>query len=145
MSKHTPGPWSQGTTLMTGQTKNWTPEQIEENNRRERRMVFSRFSAEDKGRSRVMVALCDREEDAERIVACVEACKGIGTESLQRFATEHLPKHGFGVHRESELEAQRDKLLDALNGLVLFTTPKKSNAVALNRAIQALQACGVRS
>jgi hypothetical protein len=54
------------------------------------------------------------EEDARRIVACVNACHGISTESLERFDLEHKPTNGFGLHRESKLEAQRDELLAAL-------------------------------
>lgn len=71
MSQHTAIPWSQGITLITGQTRKWTPEQVEENDRRERRMIFSGFTAADKGRSRKYIAVCDREEDAKHIVHCV--------------------------------------------------------------------------
>jgi hypothetical protein len=53
-------------------------------------------------------------ENARRIVASVNACAGISTESLERFNEQHKPKNGFGLHRESMLEAQRDELLEEL-------------------------------
>jgi hypothetical protein len=64
MSKHTPGPWSQGFTLLTETTKRWTATQVAENDRKERRMVFSSFTPEDQGRGRRLVAVFEREEDA---------------------------------------------------------------------------------
>lgn len=64
MAKHTPRPWSQGRTLMTSQTLQWTPEQWVRNQAIERRMVFSHFNFADGGKSRILVAQCDREEDA---------------------------------------------------------------------------------
>lgn len=53
-------------------------------------------------------------QNARRIVACVNACIGIGAESLERFNESHKPENGFGLHRETNLEAQRDELLDAI-------------------------------
>ena len=53
---HTPGPWSQGRTLLTAQTKRWSKDQWDENERMERRTIFASFSAEDEGRSRIPVA-----------------------------------------------------------------------------------------
>lgn len=59
----------------------------------------------------------DRKANARRIVACVNACRGIGTETLERFVDEHKPEKGFGLHRESALVAQRDELLAAMRKL----------------------------
>jgi hypothetical protein len=36
MSKHTPGPWTQGVTLVTRDTRRWSADQIVENDARER-------------------------------------------------------------------------------------------------------------
>lgn len=66
-TKHTPGPWSQGTTLITPATREWTKEKIEENNRIERRLVFSNFTSIDAGMGRNLIAACTREEDARLI------------------------------------------------------------------------------
>lgn len=79
-TKHTPGPWSQGRTLRTNQTQQWTPEQWQVNQAIERRLVFYRFTSADEGRSRILVAQCDREEDAHLIAAApelLEALKGL--------------------------------------------------------------------
>ncbi|WP_138410226.1 hypothetical protein [Stutzerimonas nosocomialis] len=67
--KYTPGPWSQGFTLMTRQTRSWSAGQLAENEKRERRMVFAGFSPADEGRSRRLVAVCERQEDAKLISA----------------------------------------------------------------------------
>ena len=69
LMKHTPGPWSQGRTLETPQTRRWTEEQIESNDREERRRVFANFSAQDQGRGRHLVATCETEPDAALIAA----------------------------------------------------------------------------
>lgn len=63
-SAHTAGPWRQGVTLPTPQTRRWTADQISENNQRERKLVFANFSAIDSGRSRQLIAEFEREEDA---------------------------------------------------------------------------------
>ena len=63
-TNHTPGPWHQGRTLSTEQTRRWTKDEFASNEARERRMVFSNFSATDQGRSRQLVAVFEREEDA---------------------------------------------------------------------------------
>jgi len=75
--KHTPGPWSQGRTLRTNQTQQWTPEQWQVNQAIERRLVFYRFTSADEGRSRILVAQCDREEDARLIAAAPDLLKAL--------------------------------------------------------------------
>lgn len=78
------------------------------------------------------------EEDARRIVACVNACAGFKTEALERHGIDGVM---FGTKEWlMRLEDQRDALLAALESLVLFTNPKPSNAVALNNAHQAITA-----
>lgn len=115
MSQHTPGPWSQGITLITGQTKKWTPEQIEENNRRERRMIFAGFTASDKGRSRKYIAVCDSEDDARHIVNCVNACAGMvdPADEIEKLKAAQFPDYGL-AERCDELQAQCYTLLAAL-------------------------------
>lgn len=83
-SRNTKEPWAQGVTLTTARTRRWTAEQVAANNAIERRMIFAGFSHFDEGRSRVRIAVCEREEDARRIVACVNACAGIDTEEIER-------------------------------------------------------------
>lgn len=88
--------------------------------------------------------------NARRIVACVNACDGKPTELLERAAefnaapddAEWGPPHPiFEMARQiDELTSQRAELLRALEMLVLFTDPKKSNAAALNNALQVIAA-----
>jgi len=66
---HTPGPWRQGFTLLTDATRRWTPEQWQQNNARERRLVFANFTSLDQGSSRKLVAVCESEADARLISA----------------------------------------------------------------------------
>ena len=69
---YTPGPWSQGRTLMTSQTRRWSAAELTENDLVERRMVFANFLALDDGRSRRRVAVCESEADARLIAAAPE-------------------------------------------------------------------------
>lgn len=70
--QHTPGPWSQGVTLNTRETRRWSPEETATNDVRERLMVFSGFTPLDEGRGRRRVAICDRPEDARLIAKAPE-------------------------------------------------------------------------
>lgn len=56
MNKFTEGPWEIGRTIITRYTCGWSKEQIEANNEAESQMVFARFTAEDEGRSRILIA-----------------------------------------------------------------------------------------
>ena len=69
MKAYTRGPWTQGRTLLTGQTSQWTEEQWNQNEAIENRMVFANFSNADKGISRVRVATCETKYDAMLIAA----------------------------------------------------------------------------
>jgi len=88
-SNHTPVPWSQGYTLSTPQTRRWDAATITENDERERLMVFSGFSSEDAGRSRRLVAVCQRVEDARLIASAPELLAAL---------KETLWAHEVGIH-----------------------------------------------
>jgi hypothetical protein len=45
-------------------TSKWTPQRFAESDKRERRMVYAHFDNADEGRSRVLVAKFEKEEDA---------------------------------------------------------------------------------
>lgn len=68
-SKHTPGPWEQGRTLTTRETTRWTQERLAANDATEACMVFANFSSSDNGKGRVLVARCERAEDASLIAS----------------------------------------------------------------------------
>lgn len=73
MKPELPLPWKTGVTLITQQTKNWSTEQIDQNNEREARLVFSSFTAEDLGRSRQCVAQVTGKQDAAYIAHAANA------------------------------------------------------------------------
>jgi hypothetical protein len=75
------------------------------------------------------------EATARRISACVNACKGIGIESLERFTDEHKPEKGFGLYREAAIEAQRDELLETLQTILPWVDEANSRG-AIKRAIR---------
>ena len=80
---YTKGLWSQGRTLLTNATMRYTKEEWELNESIEKRTIITHFLESDAGKSRIPIANCFSEEDAERIVACVNACMGITTEALK--------------------------------------------------------------
>ena len=77
MSAHTPGPWTQGRTLLTPQTRDWPEERWVENDKFERRMVFANFSSVDRGIGRVRIAVCESAEDARLIAAAPELLEAL--------------------------------------------------------------------
>lgn len=70
---HTKTPYSQGVTLVTRQTIRWSKEQIKNNDIHEQRLVFSSFSSLDEGKGRILVAKCEKAEDAAFIVMACNA------------------------------------------------------------------------
>jgi hypothetical protein len=86
MSKHTPGPW---VTWQDPINRWWRIDKKLDNNS-------------------IIVAIgVGKEDDAKRIVACVNACAGIATDALEAVAMQGAPAQ--------KLVEQRDKLLEALN------------------------------
>lgn len=77
----------------------------------------------------------DADAVARRIVACVNACRGVKTENLEITGILHL---ACGNEWDTVTE-QRDQLLSALESLILFTKPTKSNAAALANAHRVIQ------
>lgn len=55
-------------TLITRTTKTWTSQQLEENNKHEKCMVFAHFMAIDDGKSRELVCRFDTPQEARRFV-----------------------------------------------------------------------------
>lgn len=113
---HAKEPWQQGRLLSTATTRKWTEAERQEGDERERRTVFSGFTATDEGRSRKRVATCDDEHDACRIVACVNACAGFYTDTLDLIGSGE--KSLFEIFKEhgqlSEVARQRDEALSKL-------------------------------
>ena len=60
--------WSVGRVLPTANTQSWSPETLQIAEGKERRCVYARFTTMDDGRSRILVAACERPEDAENVV-----------------------------------------------------------------------------
>jgi hypothetical protein len=82
---------------------------------------FDIYSPEQPGCSAKLVASCsltDTEANARRIVACVNACTGISTRTLENLEEKTLNE--LFKRQETEYQAQRDKLLTILT-LVLDT------------------------
>jgi hypothetical protein len=102
-SQHTPGPWSQGYTLTTRQTRRWSPEEIAANDARERLMVFSGFTHLDEGQGRERVALCYRAEDARLIAAAPELLEALesAADELERLMTWHGTEVRASVLRDA--------------------------------------------
>ena len=59
--------WRQGITLITSNTRRWSKEQIDENNKIETRMVFENFNNENAGVNRKLVCICGTSEQAELV------------------------------------------------------------------------------
>lgn len=60
----TPGPMAQGRLPLTHRTSRWDRERQQRMQDEESRMVFIDFGAHDEGRSRKLIARCERKEDA---------------------------------------------------------------------------------
>lgn len=117
-AQHTPGRLTQGYTLATPQTRQWSGQQWEQNEAREKCLVFADFTSIDLGRSRKLVAQCHQgPEDARRLAACWNACEGLPTDLLENITMMGDTLHSrFRLREQTEREliAQRDALLAAL-------------------------------
>ena len=65
-------------------------------------MIFSNFSSVDEGRSREFICITDNEENAKRVVACVDACAGITTGALEAGYIKHLVEWDEVHHKNLE-------------------------------------------
>ena len=77
------GDWKQGVTLLTNQTRRWSPDDIKRNDVVEKRRVFENFLVEDEGRSRTFVCEADNEKLAE-VIARLPAILTLVAEQHQR-------------------------------------------------------------
>jgi hypothetical protein len=118
MNEYPKEPWSQGAVLSTPITRKFHTEVLAEYEAREKRSIFANFSAVDEGRSRVLIAVCQHEESARRIVACVNACAGQPTELLEATGIgllgKSIDKIAVFHARSMNAEQQRDNLLSAI-------------------------------
>ena len=93
MDEHTAAPWRQGVFLdLAGyerMSEKWKQKQIE----REQLQVFANFHTRDHGRSRKLVAQVQTQEDARRIVACVNALAGFSTEEIEKGKAAGIIRH----------------------------------------------------
>lgn len=140
MNEHTKEPWTQGVTLRTKGTQHWTTEQVEANNAIERRHIFSNFSTTDEGKSRVLVATCQREEDASRIVACVNACAVIKTEYMEKLVSDGKTidtEMRERIYKIADVTAQRDELLAAAKNL-RDVKGRYNTEIAMKRLIETI-------
>lgn len=72
LAEATSGPWKQGATLTTAQTRRWTAAQMQANDAVERQRVFANFDFGDEGRSRVFIAETRAEANASLIAMAPE-------------------------------------------------------------------------
>ncbi len=86
--------WKRGRTLITAQTKRWSKEEMEENNKIEKSIVFSDFTSYDEGRSRKKVCLMnelhpDYESNAKLIEATPRLLSFVES-FIREFETDYL-------------------------------------------------------
>lgn len=105
----------------------------------------------------VDIARTDIEEDARRIVACVNACAGIPNDVLEdkqilkadadlRLVREGLIKHNGILGREAkDLERQRDELLAALNRIMALPEKHPQDPIACVNETHLIAECAIAS
>lgn len=71
--------------------------------------------------------------DARRIVACVNACIGVSTEDLHAWAREEGFQGVIPIHHAAK---QRDRLLEALKGLLEYPSGQYSEDDGFDKACE---------
>lgn len=122
--------WYQGKVAVMDATEKMSYEDISKANAAAEKLVFCALS--DKP-----VATCENSDDAKRIVACVNAFNDVPDELLSTMPESAISGMSKLVVKYN---ADRNLLADALEALILFTNPSKSNAVALDNAYSVLAA-----
>lgn len=93
MGKHTQGKWDRGTTLWTNETKDWTRERVQLNERLERGLIYAFFTPIDEGCGRVVIAEVRRDNPDYEANAClIEAAPDL-LEALRDCST-WMSEHG---------------------------------------------------
>lgn len=113
MKEYPKEPWSLGAVLSTPMTRKFHAEVLAEFEAREKRSIFANFTPADEGRSRVLIAVCEHEEYARRIVACVNACKNLKTVELEQMGGTFASQFEFIQGQRDQALKQRDELLHA--------------------------------
>lgn len=91
LAEATKGPWKQGATLTTAQTRRWTAAQMQANDAVERQRVFANFDFGDEGRSRVFIAETRAEANARLIAMAPDlAARVIELEAENKRLRERL-------------------------------------------------------
>lgn len=104
MDKHWPGPWRQGKTLVTRQTRQWSPQQIAANDAIESLAVFANFTGQDEGRSRVLIARCERASDAKLVAMAPDGL------NLARLVVKYFGTDPIAAEMDADLQLKQAAL-----------------------------------
>jgi len=91
-------PWSQGRTLRTPQTFEWPKKMWDENEAKERLLLFRGFISEDLGRSRELLAEFRNPVDCAHAAACVNAVGDRSPADCVVLEREHLDELYRAAH-----------------------------------------------
>ena len=97
--KHTKEPWRQDKAYFPFKDKLYLPSDVVEMIEKHCECkVVSNFKEDDHGISAETICTCDNQEDAKRIVSCVNACAGIPDEILEKGIIKYLLELAFEKH-----------------------------------------------
>lgn len=105
MSAHANDRLQQGRLLDTVMTRTWTQEERDLGNLFESRRIFRNFSALDDGLQREAVANAMSAEDAARLVACWNVCRGFDTAHLENIDMVGSTLKGRFAALQAEMKA----------------------------------------